>query len=135
MQLDIQQMLNVHSRLVIKPEIIQSLSACKSYSINLLDSLNYLLDTPYFLVSWSKRFCLFLSIPTQWLSNQHLSFLNLYQHTKNQLISSFILGYIYIYIYIYINFVIHFFFNILRRNSKLLIFGNLGILSHAHLKW
>ena len=55
-QLDIQQMSNIQSRLAIKSEIIQSLSVCKSYPINLLNSSNHLWDTSDFWVSWSKSF-------------------------------------------------------------------------------
>ena len=39
--MDIQPMSKIQSRLVVKPKIIQSLSACKNHSINLLDSSNY----------------------------------------------------------------------------------------------
>ena len=34
-----------------------------------------------------------------------------------------------------INFITQFFFNILQRNSKLVILGNLGMPDHTHLKW
>ena len=38
---DTQQMSKIQSRLLVKPKIIQSLSACKNHSINLLDSSNH----------------------------------------------------------------------------------------------
>ena len=34
-----------------------------------------------------------------------------------------------------INFITHFFLKILQRNSKLAIFGNLGMPDHTHQKW
>ena len=59
-------LLKIQSRLVVKLKLIQLLSACKNDSINLLDSSNYLWDTPDLRVPWSKRSPPFLSIPTQW---------------------------------------------------------------------
>ena len=70
--------LKIQSRLVIKQKNIQSLSACKNHSINLLDSWNNLWDTPNFIVPWSKR------SPHFWAYSSN----NLYQQAKNQRISS-----------------------------------------------
>ena len=58
-------LLKIQNRLVVKPKVIQSLSACKNHSINLYDSWNDLWDTPDFVVPWSKRSPPFLSIHTQ----------------------------------------------------------------------
>ena len=64
--------LKIQTRYVVKLKIIQSLSACRNHSINLLDSSNDFWDTPDFIVPWSKRSTLFLSMNN-----------NLYQHAKN----------------------------------------------------
>ena len=39
---DTQQMSKIQGRLVVKPKIIESLSACKNHSINLLNSSNHM---------------------------------------------------------------------------------------------
>ena len=80
--MDTQQMSKIQSRLAIKPKIIQSLSACKNHSVNLLYSSNLLWHTPDFRVPWSKRSRTFWSMPSQWLLYWYLAFLNLYQHTN-----------------------------------------------------
>ena len=58
-------MSKIQSRLVMKPKIIPSISTCKNCSINLLNSSNYLWDTPDLRVLWSIRSRPFLTIPTQ----------------------------------------------------------------------
>ena len=57
-------LLKIQNRLVNKPKIIQSLSACKNYLINLLASWNDLWQISGFIVRWSKRLPSFLSINT-----------------------------------------------------------------------
>ena len=52
---DTQRMSKIQSRLVAKPKIIQSLSPCKNYSINLLDSSNHLWDAPDFRVPYDIK--------------------------------------------------------------------------------
>ena len=54
--MDNQQTSKIQSKLVIKPKIIQALSACKNHSINLLDSPNHLWDTSDFRVPVSPIF-------------------------------------------------------------------------------
>ena len=39
---DTQQISKIQSRLIVKPKLIESLSACKNHSINLLDSSNHM---------------------------------------------------------------------------------------------
>ena len=46
---------SIQSRLVVKPECIQSLSQCKNHSINLLNSSNHLWDAPDFRVPYDRK--------------------------------------------------------------------------------
>ena len=50
---------------------------------NLLDSQTHSYNKADFMVSWTKRSCPFLTMPTQKSLKQLLAFLNLYQHLKN----------------------------------------------------
>ena len=52
---DTQQMSKIQTTLVVKPNIIQSLSQCKNHSINLLDSSNHLWDAPDFRVPYDLK--------------------------------------------------------------------------------
>ena len=45
----------IQSRLVVKPKIIQSLSACKNQSINPFDSSNHMQDAPDFRVPYDLK--------------------------------------------------------------------------------
>ena len=49
---------------------------------NLLDSQTHSYNKADFMVSWTKRSCPFLTMPTQKSLKQLLAFLNLYQHLK-----------------------------------------------------
>ena len=97
---DIQQTSKIQSRLVVKPKIIQSLSAYKTHLINMLNSSNHLRDKTYFRIPWSKMSRPFFELNHPIMINIQLSYIC----TSTQKISSFLqLNFvIYIYIYIYI---------------------------------
>ena len=83
---DIQQMSDIPSRLVVKPKILQSLSACKNYSINLLDSSNHLSDQIHLVFESHdlKGFGHFRSYPPSIITKITLSFPKLLSITTQQ---------------------------------------------------